>query len=99
MSTRNLPNASSSSPSIESMDVDDDELEEYNILGMHSPSDRERSGSFHGNSEGKDEEEDEEEESDEDDEDDDDDDDEDMSDESGSVEEEDPDPMEIQGHW
>jgi len=76
------------------MDVDY-ELEEYNILGMHSPNDREVMGFLHGSSEGEDEEGDEEVDED----DDDDEGDEDRSDESGSAEGEDPDRMEIQGHW
>lgn len=76
------------------MDVDD-ELEEYNILGMHSPSDREVLGFLQGSSDGEDGQDDEEVDED----DDDDEDDEDRSDESGSAEGEDPDCMEIQGHW
>lgn len=83
MSSRTLPTPSSSSPSTQSVDADDD-LADYNILGMHSPGDREISGSLHDSSEEDDEDED---------------DDEDMSDESGSVEGEYPDPLELQGHW
>ena len=90
MSGRAVAPASSSSTSLDSMEVDGDELAQYNILGMHSPSDEEISGSFpgvieeeHGQSE-------EEEDVDED---------EDMSDESGSAECEDRDPMEMVGHW
>lgn len=94
MPIRDRPILTSSSSSLDSMDVDADDLEEYNILGMHSPSDREMTGSLHASSEGGDDEEDEE-----DDDDDDDDDDESMSDESDSQEGENPDPMEIQGHW
>ena len=78
------------------MDVDDDELEEYNILGMHSLGDRDISGSLHGSSEGDDELDDD---GDDDEDDEDEDSDDDMSDESGSVDGEDSDPMEIQGHW
>lgn len=94
LSARSPANASSNRSSIQAMDVDD-ELEEYNILGMHSPSDREVLGFLQGSSDGEDGQDDEEVDED----DDDDEDDEDRSDESGSAEGEDPDCMEIQGHW
>lgn len=93
VSARNPAYAASGPSSVESMDVD--ELEEYNILGMHSPDDREVSGFLHGSSEGENEQDDEEVDAD----DYDDEADEDRSDESGSAESEDPDRMEIQGHW
>ncbi len=94
VSSRHPANATSGRSSIESMDADD-ELEEYNILGMHSPGDREVLEFLHRSSEGEDEQDDEEVDEDEDD----DEADEDRSDESGSAEGEDPDRMEIQGHW
>lgn len=75
--------------------MDVDELEECNILGMHSPGDQESLGFLHGSSEGEDEQDDEEVDED----DDDDETDEDRSDESGSAEGDDSDRMEIQGHW
>lgn len=79
-----------SSGSLDSMNLEDDELDEVNILGMHSPPDRDMSGSLHASSEDEDGE-DEEGSTDENDED--------MNDDPGSDDGDGLDPMEIQGHW
>ena len=82
--------ASLGTSSIESTNLEDDEFEELNILGMHSPVDHDMSSSLHASSEDEDDE-DEESSTDENDED--------MIDDTGSEEGEGLDPMEIQGHW
>ena len=87
-------NESSGSPSMDSMNLEDDEFEELNILGMHSPLNQDMLSSLHSSSEDEDEEDDEDEDGS-----DDDDDDEDMTNDSASEEGDGVDPMEIQGHW
>ena len=86
-------NRTSESSSACSMDLNGDEFEDMNILGMHSPLDPDRSSFLHESSEDEDDDDDDEEE------DSLQDDDEDMSDGAGSEQGEDDDPMEIQGHW
>lgn len=77
---------------MDSMNLEDDEFEELNILGMHSPIDHDMPSSLHGSSEDEEDEEDDEDGSD-------DEDDEDMTNDSASEEGDGVDPMEIQGHW